>query len=458
MDMDLAPEKKAQEITKAETIASSLKTLGLAGFSPARNEWAGDGTTIATLVDRSGAPMLAANLSPSSPGSLAPPQKWTIKQVGGLKLGIVSVAAPDKADKGKPLEGVTSSPAIPAVKEAVTAAKKAGAQAIVVLASVGRGEAKRIADENPGLLAILVGSTGDSGDTNTKAAPPEQIGDVLVVETANHLQTVGVLDLFVRDDAKRGQEGGLIHFADGTGIERMRKRQELTERIDDLRAKVATWEKDKSVDPKDIAARKGDVSRLEGEREALDKTVPPASGSFYRFSMKEIRDQLGADDAVKKQMLAYYKKVNDDNKAAFKDKAPVPAAKGEPSYIGIDACTNCHEEPRKVWDGTQHAKAYATLETQFKEANLDCVSCHVTGYDKPGGSTVTHVAELKNVQCEVCHGPGSFHAAKPEKVPVPTPKPSPDACLQCHHPPHVHTFDAKAKMREILGPGHEHKK
>jgi 2',3'-cyclic-nucleotide 2'-phosphodiesterase (5'-nucleotidase family) len=452
MDMDLAPEKKAQEITKAETIAASLKTLGLAGFSPARNEWAGDGPTIATLVDRSGAPMLGANLSA---GQL--PQKWTIEQVGGLKLGIVSVAAPDKAekgDKGKPLDGVTSSPAIPAVKEAVTAVKNAGAQAIVVLASVGRGEAKRIADDNPDLLAILVGSTGDSGDTNTKAAPPEQIGDVLIVETANHLQTVGVLDLFVRDDGKREREGGLIHFADGTGIERMRKRQELTERIDDLRAKIATWEKDKSVDPKDIAARKADVTRLEGQRDELDKTAPPASGSFYRFSMKEIRDQLGADDAVKKQMLAYYKKVNDDNKAAFKDKVPRPAAKGDPSYIGIDACTNCHEEPRKVWDATQHAKAYATLETQFKEANLDCVSCHVTCYDKPGGSTVTHVAELKNVQCEVCHGPGSLHAAKPEKVSVPTPKPSPDTCLECHHPPHVHTFDAKAKMPEILGPGH----
>src|SRR5262249_958095 len=154
------------------------------------------------------------------------------------------------------------------------------------------------------------------------------IGNVLIVETANHLQTVGVLDLFVRDDGKRD---GLIHFADGTGIERMRKRQELTERIDDLRAKIATWERDKSVDPKGIAAGKADVARLEGERDGLDKTPPPASGSFYRFSMKEIRDQLGADDAVKSQMLAYYKKVNDENKAAFKDKIPRPAAKGDPS-------------------------------------------------------------------------------------------------------------------------------
>ena len=67
-----------------------------------------------------------------------------------MQLGIIGVAAPDKAEKAKgTLEGITSTPAIPAVKEAVAEVKKKGAQAIVVLAAVGRGEAKRIADDNP---------------------------------------------------------------------------------------------------------------------------------------------------------------------------------------------------------------------------------------------------------------------------------------------------------------------
>jgi hypothetical protein len=146
--------------------------------------------------------------------------------------------------------------------------------------------------------------------------------------------------------------------------------------------------------------------------------------------------------------------VNEANKLEFADRKPKPPAKGEAFYVGIDSCTNCHEEPRKVWDQTKHAHAYATLSTQFKEFNLDCVSCHVSGYDRPGGSTVTHVEDLKDVQCEACHGPGSLHTAKPEKVHMPVAKPGGDVCLSCHHPPHVHTFDAKAKMAEILGPGH----
>jgi hypothetical protein len=106
------------------------------------------------------------------------------------------------------------------------------------------------------------------------------------------------------------------------------------------------------------------------------------------------------------------------------------------------------------WETTRHAHAYATLSSENKQFNLDCVSCHVTGYDQPGGSSVTHVDRLENVQCEVCHGPGSTHVANPERVGPPNKHPKEDLCLGCHHPPHVEQFDAKAKMSSILGPGH----
>lgn len=424
-DPTLSAEKKAQELTKAETIATCLKSVGLVGFTPGKNDWAAGQGALEALRDASGAPMLAA------------PATWVVRDVGGLKIGFV---------------GVTESAPSPtkAVKDAAAAARKEGAQVIVVSAAVGRGEAKRIADDNPDLLAILVGSKSVSGETNTPPSPAERVGDVLVVEPANHLQTVAVLDLFVRD----APAAGVVKLADATGIDRIRKREELSSRIDELRAKIATWEKDKSVDPKDVEARKADAAKLEAERDALDKAPPPASGSFYRYAMDDIREKLGVDEGVHAQMLAYYKKVDDANKEAFKDKKPVAPAKGEPKYVGIETCTNCHEEPRKVWDGTAHAHAYESLSKQFKEYNLDCVACHVTGYDQPGGTTVTHVDGLKDVQCEVCHGPGEHHAAKPEKVKMPTPKPEPTACVRCHLPPHVHTFDAKAKMAEILGPGH----
>jgi hypothetical protein len=444
MDMELVADRRAQEIAKAETIATSMKALGLLAFTPGRNDWAGGADTLKKLADTSAAPLTAANVT----AKVVAPVKWTTKDIGGIKLGIIGVGAPDKSKS--PLEDVTSSPASDAVRPAVEALKKDGVHAIVVLAAVGRGEAKRIADNNPDLLAILVGSTGGGGEANTQAPPAENIGGVLIVETGNHLQTVAALDLYPRGAAS----AGLIKFADGTGIERVRKREELSKRLDELRVRIATWETDKSVEKKDIDARKADLTKLEAERDALDKAPTQATGSYYRYAMREIREKLGGDETIKSKMLAYYKQVNDANKIEFAGRKPKPPAKGEPGYAGIDACTNCHEDARKVWDKTSHAGAYATLSKQHKEFNLDCVSCHVTGYDRPGGSTVTHVDELKDVQCEVCHGPGQLHAQKPEKWKIPVAKPSADVCLSCHHPPHVHTFDAKVKMAEILGPGH----
>ena len=170
--------------------------------------------------------------------------------------------------------------------------------------------------------------------------------------------------------------------------------------------------------------------------------------------MKEIREALGTDPAVAKELSAYYKKVNEHNRVRFASRFPRRRRRSSRQYVGIEVCDACHEEPRNVWNKTRHAHAYATLADQDKQFNLDCVSCHVTGYEEKGGSTVTHVDLLKDVQCEVCHGPGSLHAKDPKKHKPVVAKPGPDRCLACHHPPHVEGFDAKAKMEEILGPGH----
>src|SRR5262249_28965220 len=153
-------------------------------------------------------------------------------------------------------------------------------------------------------------------------------GETLIIQPANHLQTVAVLDVYGRGGDK---------IDDGTGIDRIKKREELSTRINELREKVATWEKDKSIDAKDLEARKADMAELETERDALDKLPPPVtSGSFYRYEMAEVRQKLGDDEKVKAKMLAYYKQVNGENKEALKDRKPVPPAKGEPKYVGVE--------------------------------------------------------------------------------------------------------------------------
>jgi hypothetical protein len=84
------------------------------------------------------------------------------------------------------------------------------------------------------------------------------------------------------------------------------------------------------------------------------------------------------------------------------------------------------------------------------------VSCHVTGYDKAGGSTVTHNEKLRNVQCETCHGPGSIHVAKEGlEEPLAVRRGTPEStCVTCHTELHSDTFQYQAYLRDIVGPGH----
>jgi hypothetical protein len=91
-----------------------------------------------------------------------------------------------------------------------------------------------------------------------------------------------------------------------------------------------------------------------------------------------------------------------------------------------------------------------------KQFSLSCVSCHVTGYGKPSGATVTHNEGLVDVGCESCHGPGSFHVqdrdadeAKNVKLDVPE-----SLCVQCHNEEHSDQFAYEKYKAKLMAPGH----
>jgi hypothetical protein len=431
--MDDAPagDRADQDRIKADTIARVMHGLGFASFAPGDNDW----------ID--GVPSFDKRAQDSGGTPILTDAKVVVRDVGPLRIGFVGYGQPAPGSPKPPVEDV--------VRRGFEEAKRQGAEAVIALAAVGRGEAKRIADAVPDLTAIVVGSAKSRGDSNTTAPQGEQVGSVLIVQGGNHLQSVAVLDLYVREPLEPGH---LVKFADATGLDLSRKRAELADRIDDLHTKIASWERDPSVAPADVAARRRELANLEAQRDALDSRPPPAKGSFFRYALKEMRESLGEDPAVQADLLAYYKSVDDHNRVAFADRVPRPAGPGEASYVGVDVCTKCHAAPRTVWNNTPHSRAYATIASQFKEFNLECVSCHVTGYEQPGGSTVTHVDKLRDVQCEVCHGPGSKHVTNPSDKKAIVAVPNPTRCLDCHHPPHVEGFDPALKIKEILGPGH----
>jgi Cytochrome c554 and c-prime len=433
LDSTLRAERRSQEVAKAETLSTAMGSLGLIAFAPGDNDFAAGDPTFAALASRSVAAALLANSTAPKPPLVA----TTFKDLGGVRVGFVGVST----TKGVP----TSTPA-DAVARGLEVLKAQGAQVYVVLAATGRGEAKRIADKFPQLAAVIVGSSGGGGEANTDTPAGELVGDVAIVETGNHLQTVVALDFW--------QVGSGYTFAEASSLRDPKPRREVFARVQELRTKLADAERDGTAQREENKELAVELIEKRARLRDLEESAPPKAGGFFRYRIEEIGGPLGTEAKMTALLGGYYKRVNEDNKLAFASKLPRPVSKGESAYAGIEACSTCHAAARKVWDGTAHANAYRTLSSQFKEFNLDCVSCHVTGYDQPGGSTITHVDELKNVQCEVCHGPGAAHAAAPKTVAIAVPRPQADSCLACHHPPHVHSFAAAEKLQSILGPGH----
>ncbi len=447
LDPTLKTDHLSQDKWKAEAISMSMKRVGLRAWAPGLNDWAAGSERLKHYMAQSGAKALGVGIESDVPVSSS-----MLHKAGDLSIGIIGISEPKSrvglSPKGTKLP--TREAATRAVQEQVSALRKQGATIFVALAALPRGAALRIADRVPDLHVLAVGPASSHGDANTKQLAPEMIGRTLVVETANHAQTASIIDIFVTVPHEKP-----IQLSDAGGVQRAAQIAELSSRVRDLEHRINGWEKGGKINEKDLAARKKDLKKFRKERAALEAKEVTVSGNFFRYRVLEIRDGLGQDPKVGQALTTYYKRVNDHNKQALADRKPATVAKGEARYIGISECESCHLEAQEVWEKTAHAKAYKTLVDDHKEFNLDCVSCHVTGYGIPGGSTVTHNDTLRNVQCETCHGPGSLHVEDPENPKLITLKPDPKTCVdQCHHPPHVEGFDASAKMDLVLGPGH----
>ena len=87
-------------------------------------------------------------------------------------------------------------------------------------------------------------------------------------------------------------------------------------------------------------------------------------------------------------------------------------------YVGSDKCQSCHVAEHKQWSDTKHSHAFealAKIATRPSNRQFDgeCIICHTVGYSyNTGYDGTADTTHLRDVGCEVCHGPGSLHSAK----------------------------------------------
>ena len=112
------------------------------------------------------------------------------------------------------------------------------------------------------------------------------------------------------------------------------------------------------------------------------------------------------------------------------------------SYIGSQACQECHQKEFNQWSHSSHATAFNTLRTVGREYYPECVTCHVTGSGYETGYQIGNPKHqhFVDVGCETCHGPGKQHTYTPLKENIRGPVPE-KVCMECHMPEHSPGFD-----------------
>ncbi|HET6582633.1 MAG TPA: multiheme c-type cytochrome [Nannocystaceae bacterium] len=386
-------------------------------------------------------PRVAANVT-AKPGVELAAHRVSRLKSGGLEWKVGVTTAIDPALAGTDALG-TVGPAAEAVRREIAAMKAAGAGTTVVLAQGDRKFAEELAKDVDGIDIVVVGIV-EGIERQRLGTPPTHLGGkTWVVEPGEQMQTVTRLRLSVETKA-----GAVPAAADWTIVPAKAQLEAELARIDE---RLKKFEADPSADPaflERLRAERSDVTaKLSGTSEGAAVAV---------FEQVKVTCKLPADDEAKQMLAAYDQAIAAANKARFTGVKPPPPKKGKAGYVGVAACADCHEEAVEFWKTTVHAGAWETLVEDNKDLDLSCVSCHVTGWRKPGGSELVEHEGLQDVQCEVCHGPGSLHVEDGgDDLKHITLKTTSSLCSgECHTPEHSDTFEYDAYMRDILGKGH----
>ncbi len=442
------PNERDELLWRAETLAEVMRTLGLLAWSPGKSDCALGEPTLLELTRSLRAKSLQFC---AGSGELTSRQdSYLVTDVAGTKVGFFGLGSTwTQSSTSWSSDHSSASPSDLEARlhQASTTLESRGAKLKIAVLNTDPGAAATVATRlNSFQLLLIGGSSERSLGADSDGAEPQLVGSTLVLEPPNHLRGLVVVDFVIVD--------GKFEFQDATGIGRDSERTEVAHRIEELKERIVLWKKQRS-NRSSLAAREADLKRLESRYEELSEPAKIPSASYFKLQNIPIGNEVSGDPDVKRALEELGSRINRNNQTKFAHRKAPPAAPGQPFFVGLNTCETCHQKEVKFWRTTRHSSAYLTLADKQRQYTLECVGCHVTGYEQPGGSTVTDVAELKDVQCETCHGPGSIHSKTTSSDSI---QRIPDRQLcanRCHHSPHVApTWTVDEAWPNIIGEGH----
>ncbi|MCI0673017.1 MAG: cytochrome c family protein [Myxococcaceae bacterium] len=250
-----------------------------------------------------------------------------------------------------------------------------------------------------------------------------------------------------------------VAFGEGPGPFQLQRGQADVEReLSALDARIALLDREVNHPGLSAELRRLKLGKLEElvRRRLTTGAVPDLQAHTYTLRFVPLEASLPSDPAVAAIVARYDAEVGRLNLAWARvhgKDCPAPA-KGQAAFVGNKACRGCHAGAFAVYEASKHAHAWETLVGLGKQHHLQCASCHVTGWEQPGGvCRIDRTARREDVGCESCHGPGSLHARAPAATNI-VGRPGAAACTGCHTLENSPHFDFTTYVPRILGPGH----
>ena len=449
-DAALAVSVIPQERLKARILQRGFEKTGCAGIALGEKDVQLMGEV------KMPCPWLAANARAKD----RPIEHSRLIEIAGVKVGIVGLAPTPPKQGGPPYpppppdaawwsqRGITLQSTQKSAQGEIDALRAQGAELVIVLAHLPIQSAHALAAKLHGVDLIASGHD----DFPTWEAQPTP-GGAAVVGAGDRGRMFVRLDVRVPATNPKHAPLALLKAPN-------------PQNDTFLTTQVATLEKflaDAGAPTFPGLSRRNAELQIQGYRKQLADahagTIAPAGAPAAMMRLINVDATLPEDPEIVDlvdQLNVQLKKVN----AA----APTSPALdlGPNRYAGIQRCKTCHSAAFEMWKRTPHARAYATLAKDHRESNLDCVGCHVTGWMLPGGVGGVQrfqapknraIPDLRDVQCEACHGPLLAHANNPAIVKASS-HVNTVVCLGCHTPQQTDGFDPATFVPRITGPGH----
>lgn len=438
-----------QDAERLRVIATGLQRaqLAIAGLGP--RDLARGMTTFVDTMTAAKIAVVSTNIQPKDADNVFP--RYIVQELRGTRIAFLNIVSDRVASDLQASTGVRTTAAHRALAQALVAPEVEAADLRVLFFHGNDEEAADLTRHVRG-VDFLIPATNDHPTTEVGQLHSTQVSRIW-----SQGREIGVLRLSKperrsdRDHALPWANARLLSSSESESLDGL---------IDSLRQQIASIEA-RSVGEEPPAM----LLRLQERLQDYEQEQAAARNAHvlawdderpqFLWDTIALAPSLPVDLETERARTAYNRSLQELNLANARP--PAPAPEGHASYVGAATCAGCHTNAHAQWATTAHASAYPTLVARDKQFDLECVGCHVTGYQQPGGSTLGFTDTLEGVQCEACHGPGSLHAAAPTAAaPKPTIQRSVTAatCVGCHNSEHSPRFDFDSYLPRILGPGH----